>query len=77
MKKKKIVQLPRPMRIVWGCLGSWWLAYMINPGFESIALMLVFYIPILIIEHYYVERKEPVIDAEFLASLKVVEEKKG
>ncbi len=73
MKKQKLAQLPRPMRIVWGCLGSWWLASMINPGFEAIALMMVFYIPILVVEFYFTSSKPPELDAEFLAKLQVTQ----
>lgn len=48
------------MRIVWGSLGAWWLAHVLNPGFNPIAIMLLLLIPVLIKELYFVESKQTV-----------------
>ena len=54
------VNLPRPIRILWGSLGAWSIASIINPGFKSIAIMLLFFIPVLISELYFANQKEEI-----------------
>lgn len=46
----KLIKLPGPMRIIWGSLGCYWLKDIINPGFLAIAIMLLLFIPVLIME---------------------------
>lgn len=54
----EIISMPRPMRWVWGSLGAYWLADMINPGFFSIAIMALLMIPVLIMDLYYPPQEE-------------------
>lgn len=49
----KIIELPGPMRIVWGSLGCYWLADVLNTGFFGIALMLLSLIPVIVIEKHF------------------------
>jgi hypothetical protein len=49
----KIIKLPGPMRIVWGSLGCYWLADIVNAGFFGIGVMLLLMIPVLVIENYF------------------------
>ena len=49
----KIIKLPGPMRIVWGSLGCYWLAGIVNAGFLGIGVMLLLMIPVLVIENYF------------------------
>lgn len=51
--------LPRPLRLAWGSLGAWWLAHVLNPGFNPIAVMLLLLIPILVKELYFTRPKQP------------------
>lgn len=50
MKKLK---LPNPMVLVVGGLGAFWIADIINPGFNPIGVMVLMLIPILIFEFLY------------------------
>jgi len=52
----KIVKMPRPMRMVWGSLMAYWLSDIINPAFVAIAVLIVLYIPILVIDPYFPSR---------------------
>lgn len=50
MKKTK---LPRPTRMIYAALAAFWIAGIIHPGFNPIAVMLLLFIPVLIIEIMY------------------------
>ncbi len=52
-KTMELTKIPGPMRIIWASIGSWWLANIINPGFHAIAIMMLFLIPVLIVELYF------------------------
>jgi len=47
------IKLPNPIVMVIGGLGSFWIADIINPGFNPIAVMIFMLIPILIFEFLY------------------------
>lgn len=49
----EIISMPRPMRWIWGSLGAYWLADIINPGFFSVAIMALLMIPVLVLDLYY------------------------
>ncbi len=42
-------RLPGPIRMIWGSLGCFWLAGIINKGFYTSAVLLLLFIPLLII----------------------------
>ncbi len=54
----ELIKLPTPMRVIWGSLAAWWLAQIINPGFNAVAVMLLFMIPVLANELYLVLPKK-------------------
>ena len=47
------IKIPGPMRMIWGSLGAWWLAYFLNPAFNAITIMLIFMIPVVVMEIYF------------------------
>lgn len=47
------------MRWVWGSIGAYWLADIINPGFFSVAVMALCMIPILILDIYFPPEPPP------------------
>jgi len=47
------IKLPNPIVMVIGGLGSFWIADIINPGFNPIGVMIFMLIPILIFEFLY------------------------
>jgi len=49
----KMIKLPNPIMMVIGALGAFWIADIINPGFNPIGVMLFMLIPILIFEFLY------------------------
>ena len=49
----KKIKLPNPTVMIFGGLGAFWLANIINPGFNPIGVMILMFIPILIIELLY------------------------
>lgn len=49
----KKIKLPNPIVIVMGGLGAFWIADIINPGFNPIGVMLFILVPILIFEFLY------------------------
>lgn len=63
----EIISMPRPMRWIWGSLGAYWLADMINPGFFSIALMALLMVPVLILDMYFPPEPEPPVGSEEVA----------
>lgn len=46
------------MRMVWGSALAYWLAGIINPAFIAIAVMIVLFIPVLIIDPLFPSRHE-------------------
>lgn len=54
----ELITLPRPIRIIWGSIGAWWLAHVLNPGFNPIAIMLLLLIPILVKELYFTQQEQ-------------------
>ncbi|PKM11638.1 MAG: hypothetical protein CVV13_08460 [Gammaproteobacteria bacterium HGW-Gammaproteobacteria-3] len=57
-KTTQFIKIPGPMRIVWGSLGCYWLKDMLNPGFLTIAVMLLSLIPVLVMEKYFPGQSE-------------------
>jgi len=49
----KKIKLPNPIVMVIGGLGAFWIADIINPGFNPVGVMLFMLIPVLIIEFLY------------------------
>ena len=49
----KKIKLPNPIVIVVGGIGAFWIADIINPGFNPIGVMLFILVPILIFEILY------------------------
>lgn len=53
----QLITPPKPIRAAWGSLAAWWLAYIINPGFHAVAVMLLLMIPILLLDRYIAPAK--------------------
>jgi len=51
----KKIKLPNPIVMVVGGLGAFWIADIINPGFNPIGIMVFMLIPIIIFEMLYPE----------------------
>ncbi len=54
----ELTKIPGPMRVIWGSIGAWWVGQQINPGFFSIALLMLCLIPVLVFELYFYEPKK-------------------
>jgi len=65
MKKTK---LPNPIIMIFGSMGAFWIADIVNPGFNPVGVMFLLFIPVLIFEILYpqseleqiIERPQPV-----------------
>lgn len=49
----KKIKLPNSITLIFGSLGAFWLANIINPGFNPIGIMILMLIPVLIIDLLY------------------------
>jgi hypothetical protein len=49
----KKIKLPNPITLIFGSIGAFWLANIINPGFNPIGIMILLLIPVLIIDLLY------------------------
>ncbi len=49
----KKIKLPHPMKLAIAGLGAFLIADIINPGFHSVAVILILFIPILLIDLFY------------------------
>ena len=49
----KKIKLPNPVILVVGSMGAFWIADIVNPGFNPIGVMILFLIPVLIAEFLY------------------------
>lgn len=49
----KKIKLPNPIILVAGAIGSFWIADIINPGFNPVGIMILLLVPVLIIELLY------------------------
>ena len=49
----KIIKLPNPVILLIGSMGAFWIADIVNPGFNPVAVMILLLIPILIFELLY------------------------
>lgn len=47
------IKLPNPIVLVGGSMGAFWIADIINPGFNPIGVMILFLIPVLLAEFLY------------------------
>lgn len=54
----ELAKIPGPMRVVWGSIGAWWVGQLLNPGFFSIAILMLTLMPVLIFELYCYEPKK-------------------
>ncbi len=55
----KKIRLPNPIILATGGIGAFWIADIINPGFNPIGIMIFMLIPIIVFEFLY---PEPEID---------------
>ena len=51
----KKIKLPNPAILIVGSTGAFWIADIINPGFNPVGVMILFLIPVLIFEFLYPE----------------------
>lgn len=49
----KKIKLPNPAVLIVGSMGAFWIADIINPGFNPVGVMVLFLIPVLIFEFLY------------------------
>ena len=49
----KKIKLPNPLILVVGSMGAFWIADIVNPGFNPVGVMILFLIPVLIIDFLY------------------------
>jgi hypothetical protein len=49
----KKIKLPNPTVMIFGGLGSFWIADIVHPSFNPIGVMVLLLIPVLIIEFLY------------------------
>ncbi len=54
----EMTKIPGPMRVIWGSIGAWWVGHLLNPGFISIAILMLCLVPVLIFELYFYEPKK-------------------
>jgi len=51
----KKIRLPNPIVLATGAIGAFWIADIINPGFNPIGVMIFMLIPIIVFEFLYPE----------------------
>ena len=64
----KKIKLPNPIIMIFGSIGAFWIADIVNPGFNPVGVMILLLIPVLIVEILYpqpeleqlIERPQPV-----------------
>ena len=64
----KKIKLPNPTIMIFGSMGAFWIADIVNPGFNPVGVMILLLIPVLIFEILYpqsefeqlIERPQPV-----------------
>ena len=49
----KKIKLPNPLILVVGSMGAFWIADIVNPGFNPVGVMILFLIPVLVIDFLY------------------------
>ncbi len=49
----ELTKIPGPMRVIWGSIGAWWVGQLLNPGFFSVAILMLCLIPVLVFELYF------------------------
>ncbi len=49
----KKIKLPNPTIMICGSLGAFWIADIVNPGFNPVGVMILLLIPVLIFEILY------------------------
>ncbi len=54
----ELTKIPGPMRVIWGSIGAWWVGHLLNPGFISIAILMLCLFPVLVFELYFYEPKK-------------------
>lgn len=66
----KKIKLPNPTIMIFGSMGAFWLAEIVNPGFNPVGIMILLLIPVLVIDFLYpqpeleqlIEQIHPAID---------------
>jgi hypothetical protein len=64
----KKIKLPNPIIMIFGSMGAFWIADIVNPGFNPVGVMILLLVPVLIVEFLYpqpeleqlIERSQPV-----------------
>ena len=49
----KKIKLPNPTIMIFGSMGAFWIADIVNPGFNPVGVMILLLIPVLIFEMLY------------------------
>ena len=49
----KKIKLPNPTIMIFGSMGAFWIADIVNPGFNPVGVMILLLIPVLIFEILY------------------------
>ncbi|MFW5443962.1 MAG: hypothetical protein ACKE51_06625 [Methylococcaceae bacterium] len=49
----KKIKLPNPVVMIFGSMGAFWIADIVNPGFNPVGVMILFLIPVLIVDFLY------------------------
>ena len=49
----KKIKLPNPTIMIFGSMGAFWIADIVNPGFNPVGVMVLLLIPVLIFEILY------------------------
>ena len=49
----KKIKLPNPTLMIFGSMGAFWIADIVNPGFNPVGIMILLLIPVLIFEMLY------------------------
>jgi len=53
----KKIKLPNPIVLVVGSIGAFWIADIINPGFNPVGVMILFLIPVLVADFLYPQQE--------------------
>jgi hypothetical protein len=49
----KKIKLPNPIIMIFGSMGAFWIADIVNPGFNPVGVMILLLVPVLIVEFLY------------------------
>ncbi len=67
----KKIKLPNPTIMIFGSMGAFWLADIVNPGFNPVGIMILLLIPVLIIDFLYPQPElEQLMEQAYPATIK-------